>query len=1131
MTVFINNEQKPTKLKSRLHQLIQHASQLKFLVGFFYFSGWAELVAAIQQRPDLHIKILVGLDVDIMLDRVLEVALPSDELSHADLADRFRASLAIALNDEELDRADFYAQVNCFLDLLEQERLHIRKTLRPNHAKLYFFKADESLQGWLAPGQSGKFITGSSNLTRAGLGGQDEFNVEISDYGTHEAENYFDGLWASAVNLTPDPQARSALARLVRSRTQIAPIEPFEAYVLVLKTYLDLMEQKRIHQFVTLLLEEGGYTSYQYQLDAVSQALGIIQQYNGAIIADVVGLGKTLIACMIARDLGKRGMVICPPGLMGDPHYQTGWRKYLADFELRKYEWEVFSCGDLENAAEYVQGDGRDIEVIIVDEAHRFRNEDTQSYEYLSAICRNRQVILLTATPFNNSPADIFAMLKLFIVPGRSALTLDENLEGRFARYNRDFQRLSFITRYHAAGGDKQKRAEKYYQEMFDRPLPIQIDLVVARTRQLAAHIRAVLEPVLIRRNRLDLRQDPVYSREVTDLPEVRDPCELFYALTSEQLDFYDRVVNEYFGEDGRFSGAIYQPFSYEKNRAVQEELLDEEGNRVYQQQRNLYDFMRRLVVKRFESSFGAFARTISNFERVHQIVLEFITASGGRYILDRQLIEKIYQEDADEIEAALEQFAARLSEQKRLPRHERIYTIADFEQGEQFMAHIQADLELISDIKHQLEELGLLANDSKAACLIKEITEMLNAPQNPGEPRRKVVIFSEYVDTVNHLQPMLEEAFPGRVLVVAGGLPPGLSRDILHNFDASDKADQQADDYDILLTSDKLSEGVNLNRAGAVINYDIPWNPTRVIQRVGRINRIGKKVFQELHIYNFFPTEQGADIIKSREIAEQKMFLIHTTLGEDAKIFNADETPAPAELYHRINRNPEQDEEESLFTRIRREYFRIKEEHPELIEKISNYPARVKTAKQAEKNQLVVFRRKGLGLFIQAVEDTHIEKPEVAPLLMENGLELIRCIPDEPRLPLSPRFWPAYEAIKSHREVFRMPRSEIALDTKALNNLTSAIHHYAEQLEEWLPFLRMLVKDLREYLTLPKFTLRRLASVNMEGGHPERVDDFIKELAAVRRFIGGDYLEEIERRASTVKTEVIIAVENQEKI
>jgi len=177
----------------------------------------------------------------------------------------------------------------------------------------------------------------------------------------------------------------------------------------------------------------------------------------------------------------------------------------------------------------------------------------------------------------------------------------------------------------------------------------------------------------------------------------------------------------------------------------------------------------------------------------------------------------------------------------------------------------------------------------------------------------------TEYTDTVAHLRGTLEEAFPGQVLAVgSGGITKRLNDRIYANFDAAAPAGIQADRFHVLVASDKLSEGYNLNRAGTVINYDIPWNPTRVIQRVGRINRIGRTVFRELYLYNFFPTEQGADVVHSREIAQQKMFLIHNILGEDAKMFDVDEEPSAAELYKRINRNPEETEEESLLTSVR---------------------------------------------------------------------------------------------------------------------------------------------------------------------------------------------------------------------
>lgn len=1110
-------------LKGCIHALIQHSQELKFLVGFFYFSGWRELYDALKERDDLSIKILVGLDTDVRLGQVLEVAEPdAATASQQELVGRFFASLRTALRDEALDTEEFYEQSTFFLHLLEEERLHIRKTFDPNHAKLYLFRLNKAGQTLFnAPV---RFITGSSNLTRAGLLVQHEFNVETG-YGWEDAEAYFDELWQTAIPLSELPERKEQILRIIRRQTQVAEVTPFEAYALVLKTYLDLMEQKALRPQVKRLMEDRGYTVYRYQEEAVQQALTVLEEYGGVILADVVGLGKSVIASWLARERNGRGLVICPPALMGDAkNRDSGWYQYLSDFGL--HDWDVYSLGALDKVQDYLATYGDDVTTIIVDEAHRFRNEDTEAYERLSQICANRAVILLTATPFNNAPSDIFALLKLFIPPGKSTLTLDEKLAARFARYSSEFRKLSYILRYHSAGGEKQPRAVKYYTDLFELPPPIDVRRTQRRVRALADEIRAVMEPVVIRRNRLDLQRDPVYREEVTALSEVADPVELFFELTKDQSAFYDQVINDYFGENGRFRGAIYQPFAYEKRR--QGEKLEEEF--TYQQQRNLYEFMRRLLVKRFESSFGAFAQSIQNFIRVHQQVLTFIQNSGGRYILDRRLLEKIYEDDPEEIDAALEAFIQRLAEKEKLdPRHDRIYIIDEFDDSEGFLEDIRSDLSLLEEIRERVQTLDLVANDPKAARLLKAVADILASSQSPGERRRKVVVFSEYRDTVGHVAPILEKAFPGRVLVAEGSLTKKFFGDLLANFDASHTGDKQRDEFDILLTTDKLSEGVNLNRAGAVINYDIPWNPTRVIQRVGRINRIGRKVFQVLYVYNFFPTEQGADVIKSREIAAQKMFLIHHTLGEDAKIFAPDETPSPAELFKRINRNPEEEEEENLLTSVRRAFFDIKEKHPNLVTSLNDFPARVKTAKPNGRDELLVFRRKGLQLFTHAIPNTSAEEITVHALTLEEALPHIECTVETPRLVLSAQFWPAYEAIKRYREHTPMPLSENALAVKAENNLRSALEKHAADLEEYVPFIQTLLRDMKEYQTLPKYTLRRVSAVEMDSrASKESIQRFIKQLDLLRQSLGEDYLERIEQKAKEFRSEIIIAIENR---
>ncbi len=186
----------------------------------------------------------------------------------------------------------------------------------------------------------------------------------------------------------------------------------------------------------------------------------------------------------------------------------------------------------------------------------------------------------------------------------------------------------------------------------------------------------------------------------------------------------------------------------------------------------------------------------------------------------------------------------------------------------------------------------------------------------------------------MDHLKGYLDKKFPNDVLTIRS-LSKAVAKTVRRNFDAACNPGLQQDQYKVMLATDKMSEGLDLNRAGLVINYDIPWNPTRVIQRVGRINRIGTKVFDDLYLFNFFPTEQGQDHNNVRQIATNKMFMIHTSIGEDAKIFNTDEDPTPAGLFEKLSRNPDELEEESFLTQAKRERAEIREEHPEIVDKI----------------------------------------------------------------------------------------------------------------------------------------------------------------------------------------------------
>ena len=1117
MKNFITNSN-VANLKERISELIINSNELKFLVGFFYFSGLKELYVSLKQNSNVILKVLVGLNVDKFNYQLIEYADSEDEgKSNDEIYNKFLDSLKKTINTEKFDTQEFYEQSRFFIELIKRNNLIIRKTIKPNHAKLYIFKLQKGQVG-----RSKLFITGSSNLTSSGLITQEEFNVEISDYGFDDAEEYFDNLWEDAVKITEDSVYKERLIEHLEKETLIKKITPFEAYVLALKIYLDSFKRKSTGQSLIKILKDNGYTPYQYQLEAIQQALAIIEQNNGVILADVVGLGKTIIACLIARELRKRGVIICPPGIMGDSRKKdAGWNMYKEQFGL--YDWEVWSLGDLDKLQEAINDKLKDVEVVIVDEAHRFRNQDTKSYEYLKNICRNKIVILLTATPFNNRPADILSLLKLFITPKKSTITLENNLADKFSIFKGEFDRLAYISKYYKSN-DKYKRekAYSYYKALFSEDFTLHkaLEKINRQKKYLAKQMRDIIEPVTIRRNRLDLLNNPNYKNEVKELSKVADPIEWSFELTKEQLVFYDMVIKEYFtdpDEGGKFKGAIYRPFEYETERKkIKEEKLSETESFEYYSQRNLYDFMRRLLVKRFESSFGSFEQSLNNFKHIIELVLQFIEKTG-KYILDRGLLERIYDKDLDEIEEYLKEYSEKITE-GNYPKNHKIYRLSHFKNKEDFIEDIKSDLKLFDEIIYYLHQLDLVKNDPKREKLIQELKLQLKK-----EPKRKIVIFSEYVDTVKYLEKYLNKAFNDRVLTIAGDLSANKLDAIYKNFDAS--YPELEDNYDILLTSDKLSEGFNLNRVGMVINYDIPWNPVRVIQRIGRINRISKKVFDELYIVNFFPTEKGADLVKSREIASNKMFLIHNTLGEDAKIFDIDEEPSPSKLYEKIQQNPEKLEEESFYTKVLQEFDEIKKKYPDIVNSLNKFPPRIKVAKKYSEDELLVFIQKG-RLHILSAKYTQDDKPEYLQITFEEAHKKISCHPEEKPLNLSPKFWDVYEEIKNFREYRSVPVSEKSLEQQAINNIKTFLRIQDERISAYKDFLKMLLEDILDYGTLPNYTLRRIA--NLQSGDDKKIKKSVEEIMLLKKELGENYLEKEKSRYKNIAKEIIVAIENQ---
>ena len=1125
LTTQKDSDQK-TSFKERLQSLISKSKELRALVGYFYFSGIGPLHDAIKENPDIKLKVLVGMEAEEHMGKIIEIAKTHSGMVSQEYKDAFLDSLHNVFASKGVDDETFFERSKLFVDLLREGRLEIRKTREPNHAKMYLFTMKNDEVDWL---------TGSANLTWSALEKQNEVNVDINSFDYDRASILFDKWWDDAIPLTDD-DTKERIIKILVNESVIAPVTPFEAYAKVVKTIAEkeVITDKNLSERIDRILKDAGFNNFKYQSDAVLAALNILNRnenkQNGVIIADVVGLGKSIIASLLGNLLTGNGLVICPPNLRGDS--KSGWEMYLNKFKLSQRGWYTESLGRIESDFEgfWDEVKERDYGTIIIDEAHRFRNQETDSYSKLWRICNGRNVILLTATPFNNSPADFAALLQLFTDLRNSDLIAGGDLQQKFQDLTVAFVAASYLL---AHLFDKEG---KYFDECMrkwkilfgDEPLDI-VDIKdpnkVAKIRRrllyiiqkISNEVREIIAPVTIRRNRLDIKANPDYAKDVKEMSKVVPPKEQFFELTPEQNNFYDRVINEYLS-DTTFTGAAYRPYAY--NTASSN---DEQSDNV--QQEGMYKFMRRLLVRRFESSFGAFAKTVANaiqyYRHVKQIAITKGIVFQSRKFLDR--FTTLCENDATpaEFDNFFEEIAR--TEQARTSRDkDEIYDVANkcFDK-KKFFADLDKDIGTFENILKEIDYLNLLKEDPKALQLINIVRSVLNCKHKDLDnvTGRKVIIFSEYRDTIDHVKRYFDKSdYSERVLA-----PESASDEVLDNFDAS--REKQKNNFDVLLVSDRFSEGLNLSRAGLVINYDIPWNPTRVIQRIGRINRIGQKVFDKLYIFNYFPTEQGSDVIHSREIAANKMAMIHKILGEDAQVLAADEdNPKPSRLYEMVNADPEDADEMSPLTQIKLEWANIQKDHPEIAERVNSLPNRIKSASATEKEDDVGFyilKKKG-SLLWSVFQDEAGERKLIHAIDLAMRL---KCKVNEEALPINQDFWDAYKELSEldpksieQGNTSTMPKNDAYAKAKKVIVEALSVASPGSDIYE---FLQIIQDDLDNWRTIPRYDLKIIA--NCEG---RDLDGLYERLGYLREMLQkSKNNRRAQREESKKEDEVVIGV------
>lgn len=886
LTFFTNEPER--NLYDRFCKVLKSNTQFfDILVGYFRTSGFYLLYPSMENID--KIRILVGLNVDSktvqIINRANEEQLVFD-MSHSEIRNEYMEEVSEELQSSE-DSYRVEQGVKTFIKWLQNGKLEIRIFPEaPIHAKVYIMRKNLEL----CPDQYGTVITGSSNFSYAGLINNLEFNVELKDSRDVDfALEKFEELWEKSVDITDE------YIIAIKENTWIKDdITPYELFLKTLYEYF----KEEINEDKSDTYEENlpdNFMKLQYQTDAVTQARKILNAYGGVFISDVVGLGKTFICAMLAQRLKGKKLIICPPVL------KEYWERTLYQFEVEGAKVE--SLGKLDAILEDNEI-MKNTKYVFVDEAHRFRNQ-TDSFQKLHEICYNKKVVLITATPQNNFSSDIANQIYLFQPKNNSTIIPNnKNLE---AFFNKLESKLSNLVK----GSKSYSNALKANSE-------------VIRDQ--------VLRNIMIRRTRKEIMEyyGADLQKQGLTFPELGSPEKIVYTYNDE----IEKVFNLTIQSIHSMTYARYKPLTYleEVNKEIASMMIS---------QKNMSGFMKSILVKRLESSFEAFKKTLNRFINSYVKFIE-MCMSGNIYISKKIDVYDLLDSGDDE----------KLME---LVEGEKVLHFRTKEFIPDFIPDLKKDLRLLEELAERWEEL---ISDPKKDQFLSELSK------NPKLKNQKLIIFTESKETAEYVGEYLEESFPGKVITFSGQGSKSARIEIEANYNPN-FAGEKKDDVRFLVTTDVLAEGINLHRSNILINYDLPWNPTRVMQRVGRVNRVGTQ-HSKIYVFNFFPTAQANAHLPLEENIIIKIQAFHDTLGEDFKYLSDDEEVTSHKLYSILN-SKESVESESGDEESELEYLgiirSIRDSDEELFEKIKRLPQKSKTGKvfnNIDSSRTISFLRKG---------------------------------------------------------------------------------------------------------------------------------------------------------------------------
>ena len=973
-----------------LKQALAVARRGDFCVGYFNLRGWRSIsddIAAISVEPGTPAcRLIVGMSSDatrMIRDHYNQAQTETTQAVVVERKRSFAASLmqqltyGVPTNQDQKGLVELAQQ-------LRTERLKVRFFGRhPLHAKLYLAHRDDKINPVIG-------YVGSSNLTLSGLEKQGELNVDVLDRDAAEKlAGWFEDRWNDKWCL----DISAELVDIIENGWPGGPIEPYEIYI---KAAYELSKEaiEGAREFKVPAIFD--HVMLEFQKQAVSLAAERLSRHSGVIVGDVVGLGKTLVASAVAKtfqeDRGDNVLVICPPKLEGM------WKDYLHKYRIAGETLSLGKAADLREMRRY--------RLVVIDESHNLRNRDTgryaQIHDYLRA--NESRVILLTATPYNKHFTDIGNQLRLFV-------EADSDLGIRPEDYIASCGGADHFRRHHPNALVTSLAAFEHSESVDDWRELMRM-FMVRRTR---SHIKSNYAEYDEQRRQHYLsfadntrfyfpHRTPKCARFSLNKDDRHDQYALLYSpdvvriisgLTLPRYGIGEYLLPPY--QQDPLPGAL----SADEQRIIKN--LSRAGAR-------LIGFARSSMFKRLESSGHAFLLSIKRHIVRNAVYLSALENRAAFPIgnifssLDDEIVEE-GQEEAQE-EVFITEWREKDELEHFLETGRNVYKklSTDFKTKFQW---VKTDLfepslrdNLLADCHALLQVLKMVSDwDADTDRKLETLARLCQETHG----KEKLLIFTQFKDTADYLYRELTKRGVNRLAEVFGGID-NIS-DYVKRFSPISNGEQagRTDELRVLITTDTLSEGQNLQDARIVVNFDLPWAIIRLVQRAGRVDRIGQQA-REILCYCFLPEDGIENIIDLRRRLQNRIHENAELVGSDEKFFEGD-TINLQQVYEETIAIEEQDDETDLISRAYDIWRQAIKDNPSLKKRIEDLPNVVYSAKQSDTT--------GAIAYIKTNNNQHVlaQMNEAGEVISQSQSKILRLLACEPQEPLAPQ-------AKNHHEL-----------------------------------------------------------------------------------------------------------------